>query len=138
MEDVVGPLVVDDVLGSRPLDVEDVQAVDMREFGGHAAEIVPDAGEDGIDLGRRLFRKRGVRDSPRPMRCSLSHGPAVRVMRAEKFAIALRSMRRMTLTSPTKMRPRTASAMAFIRRPILAERRRRLLLIRSTVADFKT
>ena len=59
MEDVVSPLVVDDVLGSRPLDVEDVQAVDMREFGGDAAEIVPDACEDGIDLGRRFFRERG-------------------------------------------------------------------------------
>ena len=59
MEDVVSPLVVDDVLRSRPLDVEDVQAVDIRKFGGHAAEIVPDAGEDGIDLGRGLFRERG-------------------------------------------------------------------------------
>ena len=33
--------------------------IEMGEFGADAAEIVPDAGEDGLDLLGRFFRKRG-------------------------------------------------------------------------------
>ena len=64
MEDVVGMLVVDDVLRAGAIRVEDVQAVDMGELGGDAAEIVPDACEDRLDLGRAAFpgtRRRGSR-----------------------------------------------------------------------------
>ena len=59
MKEVEGALAVDDVLGSRPVGIEDVQPVDMREFGGDAAEIVPDAGEDRFDLAGGFFRKGG-------------------------------------------------------------------------------
>ena len=35
------------------------QPVDMRELGADAAEIVPDAAQDRLDLGGRLLRERG-------------------------------------------------------------------------------
>ena len=57
VEQVEGALAVGDVLGPRPVGIDNVQPVDMRELGGDAAEIVPDAGEDRFDLVRRFLRK---------------------------------------------------------------------------------
>src|SRR5207245_5031 len=45
------------VLGAGGIVLPDV--IEMREFSADPTEIVPDAGEDGLDLLRRFFRKRG-------------------------------------------------------------------------------
>ena len=45
------------VLGMRGIVLPDV--IEMGELGADAAEIVPDAGEDGLDLLRRFFREGG-------------------------------------------------------------------------------
>ena len=51
---IVTAITVQDTSG-----VDDVQPVDVREFGGDAAEIVPDAAQDRFDLFRRFFREGG-------------------------------------------------------------------------------
>ena len=45
------------VLGMRRIVVPDV--IEMGELGADAAEIVPDAGQDGLDLLGRFFREGG-------------------------------------------------------------------------------
>jgi hypothetical protein len=64
--------------------------------------------QDRLDLGRGLFRERR-RKILAPEAVLLEHGPNVRVTRAVRFAIRLRSRRRMSLISSTKPRPMSAS-----------------------------
>ena len=49
----------DGVRRGRP-EALDLKFVEMRELGGDAAEIVPDAGEDLFDLGVGFFRECGA------------------------------------------------------------------------------
>ena len=50
---------IDDVAFSLRVGMEHLQAVDVGEFGGDTAEIVPDAEQDRFDLGGGFFRKSG-------------------------------------------------------------------------------
>src|SRR5258708_32275397 len=45
------------ILGARGIVLPDM--IEVREFGADATEIVPDACENGLDLGRRFLRKCG-------------------------------------------------------------------------------
>ena len=61
------------------------QPVDMGEFGADAAEVVPDAAEDRVDLGGGFFRKRrneiGAAERCSAAMADLAHQPPA------KFAI---------------------------------------------------
>src|ERR1043166_7894424 len=52
-------LVIIDVGGGRSFGIAKREAVEVREFGGHAAEVLPDAVKNEFDLSRRFFRECG-------------------------------------------------------------------------------
>ena len=57
LEPLVDLLRVEHVALVVRIGFEHLQAIDMGEFGGDAAEIVPDRLQDLLDLGCGLFRK---------------------------------------------------------------------------------
>jgi len=60
VEAFVRGLIVVDVPGAwRRVGVIGLEAVEVGELGGHAAEIVPHAAQDFLDLGGGFFRKGG-------------------------------------------------------------------------------
>ena len=65
------------------------QPVEMGELGADAAEIVPDAAQDRLDLGGDFSGNAAARLA-RPMRCSGSHGPTVRISAPPTFGHASR------------------------------------------------
>ena len=97
-------------IAARPLRVVRVeipQPVEMGEFGAHAAEIVPDAAQDRVDLGGGFFRESGGKIVAAD-RFSGSSGPIVRISQPAKSAIRSGSMRRRPLSSATASAPSSA------------------------------
>jgi len=61
VKDLLGPRAeLDAARFLRIIDVVVPDVVEMGELGADAAEIVPDAGEDGFDLLGRFFREGGL------------------------------------------------------------------------------
>ena len=72
----------------RGIVVPDV--IEMGEFGADAAEIVPDAGQNGLDLLGRFFRERGGQiGAADPLLAQLR--PMRRAMRPNRFAVLIGS-----------------------------------------------
>ena len=104
---------VGDVLRPRPVRIDDVQPVEMREFGGDAAEIVPDAGEDRLDLVRRFLRE--GRDELFARRCGApgATGRPCASRRTPCGPCACGRPARSVLIAPTKACPSIASPAAL-------------------------
>ena len=87
----------------------------MRELGADAAEILPHAGEDRLDLLRRLVGKRR-RQVGAPDLVLGQPGPTMRIRRPKKFAMRRRFMRRNSFSAATVTAPIAASVHDFKRR----------------------
>jgi hypothetical protein len=121
-EPVIDRDAVEDVAQIVGVGLEHLQAIDMGEFGRDASEIVPDAVEDRLDLGRRFLRKGGGGLS-RPIRCSLSRGPSLRMMPPARSAMRLRLVARIARSIPTASHPSAVSAATLTFRPARSARR---------------
>ena len=96
---------VADVAVFLPRRREDLQAIDVSKFRGNAPEIIPNATQDVLRFRIPIFRGKAAARLARPMRCSLSRGPRVRMNAAATSAIDLRSMARIVRSIPTASRP---------------------------------
>ena len=87
IENLLGPRAeLDAARFVRMVDVVVPDVIEMGELGADAAEVVPDAGQNGFDLFRRFLGESGGEIS-RPMRSSRSLRPMKRVARPKKLAV---------------------------------------------------
>ena len=86
-------------------------AVEMGEFDRDPPEIVPDAGKNFLDLASD-FSGKAIRRLSRPILCSRSLGPTLRIRLPAKSDILCGSVQRSILIMPTAALPSTASRTA--------------------------
>ena len=96
----------DDVFGLGA-ETFDAELVEMREFDGDAAEIVPHPAEDFLDLRVRFFRKRCAQIiAAKPMlfeqRPDLAHQPAGEIRHAPR-SVCLMAPRRPIVSAPATL-----------------------------------
>ena len=101
----------DDVTGPRA-EAVDAKLVEMGEFDGDAAEIVPDAAEDVVSISASDFSGNAARKFSRPIRCSLNDGPILRIKPPAKFAKRGGRYACAARSSPTVSAPATLSSRA--------------------------
>ena len=102
--------------------------IEMGEFGADAAEIVPDAGQNGLDLLAAIFPGNAAVRLARPIRCSRSVGPIRRVIAAEQIGgldrIEIAGGAQHARSSARRRRLRRAAWSASRRRALVRSSRR--------------